>query len=322
MIVFLLKRVAGAVANLVIVSALIFVGTNLLPGDPAHAILGRDATPERVAALSASLQLDEPILSRYLGWLSDASHGDFGRSITQGIGRSFSEEGASGTEVSELIRTPLENTAILASISLVLLVIGSLFLGTMAALRRASPTDTIVQIVTLVFISLPEFVFGAILIILFSFVWPVFPAITASVSPDGLVLPVAALVLGVMGVTARLVRIGVIEVLDTNYVMSARLRGIPEFRILRTHVLPNALGPALQAIAMATGIFMGGVVVIEYLFGYPGIGTGFVSAVAGRDYPVVQAYTLVLAGTYIVANLIADTIAVLTNPRLRVAMTK
>ncbi len=139
-------------------------------------------------------------------------------------------------------------------------------------------------------------------------------------TPEALVLPVATLVLGMLGVTARLVRVGVLETLGSNHVMSARLRGIPEPRVIRSHVLPTALGPSLQALAIATGIFVGGVVVIEYLFGYPGIGTGFVSAVAGRDYPVVQAYTLLLAGAYIVANVVADTITAITNPRIRASL--
>jgi peptide/nickel transport system permease protein len=317
---FVLKRVGGGLASLLIVSVLVFVGTNLLPGDPAHAILGRDATPARVAQLRKSMKLDQPVPVRYLRWLAGVSHGDFGRSITQG-GGALADRSVSGTPVSTLIGPPLGNTLVLASISFVLLVAGSLVLGTAAAIRRASPLDTAVQVATLLFIALPEFVLGALLIIVFGFLWPVLPAVTLTVSPAGLVLPVATLVLGMLGVTARLVRVSVIDVLDTNYVMNARLRGVPEARVIRAHVLPNALGPTLQVLAITTGIFVGGVVVVEYLFGYPGIGTGLVTAVAGRDYPVVQAYALILAGTYIVANLIADTVTALTNPRLRVAMT-
>jgi peptide/nickel transport system permease protein len=319
MVRFLLRRVGGGVASLLIVSILVFVGTNLLPGDPAHAILGKNATRAGVTELRKSLNLDQPIPVRYLEWLGGVMHGDFGRSVAQG-GGAFAGQRGSGTPVTTLVGPPLLNTLVLASISFTLLVAGSLLLGTAAALRRASTLDSTIQVVTLLFIAMPEFVLGAVLIILFAFVWPVLPAVSLTVSPAALVLPVATLVLGMLGVTARLVRVSVIEVLNTNYVFNARLRGIPEARVIRSHVLPNALGPALQVLAITTGIFVGGVVVVEYLFGYPGIGTGLVNAVAGRDYPVVQAYALILAGTYIAANLIADAITALTNPRLRAVM--
>ncbi|MGH2944739.1 MAG: ABC transporter permease [Solirubrobacteraceae bacterium] len=320
MLLLVLKRLGGGLVSLLVVSVLIFAGTNLLPGDPAVAILGKSATPERTEALRESLNLDESVVSRYVEWLGGVARGDFGTSLTQGVG-SFTESGGTGTPVNELIGPALGNTAILASISLALLVVASLLIGTVSALRRGSGLDTVLQVAMLVCIALPEFVLGAILIILFGFVWPILPAVSVSVTPEALVLPVATLVLGMLGVTARLVRVGVIEVLDTNYVATARLRGVPEARVIRHHVLPNALGPSLQSLAIATGIFVGGVVVIEYLFGYPGIGTGFVSAVAGRDYPVVQAYTLILAGAYIVANVVADTITTLANPRLRTGLT-
>ena len=315
---FVLKRLAGGLVSLLVLSALVFAATNLLPGDPAVAILGKSATPERTAALRESLDLDQSVAARYAEWLGGVVQGDFGTSITQGVG-SFTESGGTGASVGELMGPALRNTAILASIALALLVCLSLLIGTISALKRGSRLDTGLQVVLLVFIALPEFVLGAILIILFGFAWPILPAVSVSVTPEALVLPVATLVLGMLGVTARMVRVGVVETLQSNYVMNARLRGVPEARVIRHHVLPNALGPSLQALAIATGLFVGGVVVVEYLFGYPGIGTGFVSAVAGRDYPLVQAYTLVLAGTYIVANVAADTVTALTNPRLRTA---
>jgi peptide/nickel transport system permease protein len=303
------------------VSVLIFAATNLLPGDPAAAILGKEATPERLAELRAELGTDRPAPERYVDWLSGVATLDFGRSVTQGVG-AFAEAGAGGTPVTELIGTSIKNTAILAAVALVLLVALSILLGTVAAIRQGRPLDSSIQVVGLVFIAVPEFVLGAVLVILFSFVWPVLPAVSVDVTARTLVLPVATLVLCMLGVTVRLVRVGVIEVLQTNYVASARLRGIREATVLRRHVLPNSLGPTMQVFAIATGLFVGGVVVVEYLFGYPGIGTGFVNAVAGRDYPVVQAYTLVLAAAYIVANIIADVVTVLSNPRLRVAVAR
>jgi peptide/nickel transport system permease protein len=235
--------------------------------------------------------------------------------VTQG-GGTFGEF-AGGTKVTSIVGTPLRNTAILASIAFALVVMISLLLGGIAALRQGSPEDTLIQVSTLVFIALPEFVLGSILIILFAFVWPVLPAVTLTPTPAGLVLPVATLVLGVLGVTARLVRVGVAETLGANFVTNARLRGIPERRILRRHVLPNALGPTIQVFAMTAGAFVGTIVVVEYLFGYPGVGTGFVNAVSGRDYPVVQAYALLFAGTYVVANIIASTLSMALSPRQR-----
>ncbi len=305
----------GVVA-LLVVSALIFAATNLLPGNPATAILGKTATPARVASLKAQLGLDRSLVERYVSWLGGAVHLDFGHSVVQGVG-AYSDIGAGGTSVTKLIGSSLGKTAILAGISLVLVAILSILLGTAAALRRGSFVDSGIQVVGLLFIGLPEFVLGAILIIVFCFIWPVFPSISIEVSPSSLALPVATLVLCMLGVTVRYVRVGVIDVLRTNYVACARLRGVPEPRVLRRHVLPNALGPTMQVFAMVTGTFVGGVVVIEYLFAYPGIGTGFVNAVSGRDYPVIQAYTLILAGAYIVANLIADVVTMLCNPRLR-----
>jgi peptide/nickel transport system permease protein len=303
-----------------VVSALVFVGTNLLPGDPAYAILGRDATPARIADLRQELNLDEPVVSRYAVWLKDALRGDFGRSVTQG-GGTFGEF-AGGTKVTSLVGPSLRNTAVLASISLALVVAGSLLLGAISAVRRGSPEDTAIQVVTLVFIALPEFVLGSSFIILFAFVWPVLPAVTLAPSAAGLVLPIATLVLGGLGVTARLVRVGVIETLNANYVTDARLRGIPERRVLRRHVLPNALAPTIQVFAMTAGAFVGAIVVVEYLFGYPGVGTGFATAVSGRDYPVVQAYALIFAGTYIVANVFASTLTLMFSPLQRTAIAR
>jgi peptide/nickel transport system permease protein len=315
MTAYILRRCGGAVVVLLVVSALVFIATNLLPGNPSNAILGRDATPARVTELTRELGLDKPLIERYGAWLGNAAQGDFGRSVTQG-GGAFGEFGH-GTKVRTLVAPALRNTAILASVSLSLVILTSLLLGTFSALRQSRPEDNLAQVVTLVFLALPDFVLGAILIILFAFVWPVLPAVTLTPSVSGLVLPVATLVLGLLGVTARLIRVGVIDVLSSNYVTSARLRGVPERRLLRSHVLPNALGPTLQVFAMAAGDFVGAVVVVEYLFGYPGIGTGFVEAVSGRDYLVVQAYALIFAAVYILANLIAGTLTVAATPRLR-----
>jgi len=317
---FLLRRALLALASLLVMSFLVFSATNLLPGNPAYAILGKEATPEKVADLQAALGLNKPFFERYFEWLGGIFRLDLGNSVTQGIGAFGDAGGAVGTPVSELIAASLRNTLVLAAVSLFLLIVLSIALGIISALRQGRPSDSGIQVVSLFFIALPEFVLGALLILLFSFAWPILPPVTINVTPIGLVLPVATLVLCMLGVTVRLVRVGVLEVLGENYVATARLRGIPERRIIRSYVLPNSMGPTLQVFAIATGLFVGGMVVVEYLFGYPGIGTAFVSAVAGRDYPVVQAFALILGGAYIVANLVADLITMVLNPRIRMGM--
>lgn len=319
MINYLLRRIGLVAASVGALTALVFLATNLLPGNPAIAILGKDAKPEKVLIIQEALGLDEPILIRYVKWIGDALQFDFGRSVTQGLD-GFSNAGTLGTPVSELIISPLKNSAILASVSLILLVILTLLIGTYTALRAGSKIDKSIQIVGLLFIALPEFVLGAILIVIFCFALPILPAVSFTITPTNLVLPVATLLLSMIGVTMRLVRVGVIEVLKTNFVITARLRGIPERRIIRKYLLPSALAPTLQIFAIAAGLFVGGMVVVEYLFGYPGIGSGFVSAVAGRDYPLVQAYAVILGGTYVIANFIVDIITYFTNPKLRTLM--
>jgi peptide/nickel transport system permease protein len=294
----------------------VFLATNLLPGNPAIAILGKEATPEKVLVIQEALGLDEQVVARYVNWIGNVLQLDFGRSVTQGLD-AFSNQGLLGTPVSELIISPLKNSVILASVSLTLLIILTLLIGTYTALRAGSKIDKSIQIVGLLFISLPEFVLGAILIVLFCFTIPILPAVSFTVSPINLILPVTTLLLSMIGVTMRLVRVGVIDVLKTNFVITARLRGIPERTIIRKYLLPSALAPTLQIFAIAAGLFVGGMVVVEYLFGYPGIGSGFVSAVAGRDYPLVQAYAIILGGTYVIANFVVDIITFFTNPKLR-----
>ena len=316
MIYYLLRRVGLVATSVGALTVLVFLATNLLPGNPAIAILGKEATPEKVLVIQKALGLDEQVVTRYVNWIGNVLQLDFGRSVTQGLD-AFSNQGLLGTPVSELIISPLKNSVILASVSLTLLIILTLLIGTYTALRAGSKIDKSIQIVGLLFISLPEFVLGAILIVLFCFTIPILPAVSFTVSPINLILPVTTLLLSMIGVTMRLVRVGVIDVLKTNFVITARLRGIPERTIIRKYLLPSALAPTLQIFAIAAGLFVGGMVVVEYLFGYPGIGSGFVSAVAGRDYPLVQAYAIILGGTYVIANFVVDIITFFTNPKLR-----
>ena len=166
-------------------------------------------------------------------------------------------------------------------------------------------------------VALPEFVVGIVLVLAFAIAWPVFPAVTFQVTATGLVLPVATLLMLSLAYTARMVRAGVIEVLSSEYVAMARLKGMPERSVIRHHVLPNAIGPSLHAFALTAAWLAGGVVIVEYLFAYPGIGRLLIDAVTSRDVPMVEAVSLILAAVYVIGNLLADVATILLTPRLR-----
>jgi peptide/nickel transport system permease protein len=302
---FVLGRLLAAVGTLVIVSMLIFAATEILPGDPATAALGRDATPQRVERLREQLHLDRPVVERYGDWAWGLLHGDLGRSAVNGAG------------VADQVGDRLRNSALLLLVTLAALVPLSLLLGVVAALREGSRLDTVTQVVTVTGMAVPEFVVGAGLIVLFGIVWPILPAVSITVSATTLVLPAVALVFLSVAYTARMVRAGVIEVLHSEHVAMARLKGLSERKVIRRHVLPNALGPATHALALTIAYLAGGVVIIEYLFGYPGIGGALVDAVSSRDAPTIEALTLIIAAVYIVGNLLADVTTILLTPRLR-----
>jgi peptide/nickel transport system permease protein len=301
----ILGRIAAGAATLLVASALIFTATQLLPGDLATATLGRDATPAAVAQLRESLGLDRPAALRYLDWLGGIAQLDLGKSAVNNV------------RVSDTIAQPLRNSALLVAVTLGLLIPLSLRLGTAAALRRGSVFDLASQLVTVMLVALPEFVVGIVLVLAFAIAWPVLPAVTFQVSAQGLVLPVATLLMLSLAYTARMVRAGVIEVLSSEYVAMARLKGMPERSVIRHHVLPNAIGPSLHAFALTAAWLAGGVVIVEYLFAYPGIGRLLIDAVTSRDVPMVEAVSLILAAVYVIGNLLADVATILLTPRLR-----
>jgi peptide/nickel transport system permease protein len=301
----ILGRIAAGAATLLVASALIFTATQLLPGDLATAALGRDATPDAVKQLRQRLGLDRPAVLRYGDWLNGIAHLDLGKSAINGV------------RVSSTIAQPLRNSALLVAITLGLLMPLSLLLGTATALRRGSFFDIGSQLVTVALVALPEFVVGIVLVLTFAIAWPVLPAVAFQVTPEALVLPVATLLMLSIAYTARMVRAGVIEVLSSEYVAMARLKGMPERSVIRHHVLPNAIGPSLHAFALTAAWLAGGVVIVEYLFAYPGIGRLLVDAVTSRDVPMVEAVSLILAAVYVVGNLIADVATILLTPRLR-----
>ncbi|MDX6618380.1 MAG: peptide/nickel transport system permease protein [Gaiellales bacterium] len=298
-------RLLGGIATLLAASVLIFATVEFLPGDAASAYLGRDATPTAAAKLRKEFGLDRPITQRYADWIWSVMHGDLGKSP------------ANGVQVSTLIGTRLGNSAVLVGITLLLLIPLSLVVGTVAALRRGSPIDTAIQLATLATVALPEFVVGIAFILAFAFIWRLLPAVSFELSLRTLILPVATLLVVSFAYTARMVRAGVVGVLDQEFVDMARMKGLPERLVIRRHVLPNSLVPSVQAFALTAAWMPGGIIIIESLFGFPGMGVGLVQAVSARDTPTVEALTLIVATVYVIANLLSDIFTVLATPRLR-----
>lgn len=314
---FLFRRLVGAVLTLLIAATVVFVAAEAIPADAAEAILGRNATAPNVAVLRHELGLDEPMITRYWHWLTGIVQLHFGNSITVGFENLLNGKPALGAPVAGLIGGHVLDTMILAGISLALIVPLSILIGVWSGLHEGSRGDGATQVVILALTALPEFVMGVILVIIFAFVWPVLPAVSLGPTPKNLVLPVATLVALSVGYTARFIRAGVVEAAQSDYVALARLKGLPERVVVRRHILPNSVGPSLQAFALVTGWLAGGIVIVEYLFAYPGMGQDLVSAVSRRDLPVIQAYTLILATVYVLANLVADILIILVNPKLR-----
>ena len=304
-------RLAAGIVTLLAASILIFVTVDLLPGDAVTAYLGRDAAadPAAVAQLRKQYGLDRPVIVRYGDWISGAVRLDFGVSI------------ANRQPVSDLIGLRLRRTAIILAIALAIIFPLALVVGTVSALRRDTLLDSGLQVSMLSLASLPSFVVGIALIVLFSFVWHLLPAVALDLSPRALVLPIATLVLGWMPFTARMVRVGVVQALDSEYVQMARLKGLSERDVVRSHVLPNSLVPAIQAFALTAAGMPAGIVIVEYLFGFQGIGVFLIDSVRSRDAATVEAVTLILVAVYIVANLLSDIFTILLTPRLRTEAT-
>lgn len=309
---FIVRRLMLGVLVMFLVSVLVFVATQAL-GDPARAILGRDATPERLAALQKTLNLDRSLVGQYLGWAGGLLHFDLGDSL------------AAQQPVTTVLHDRLINSSILVLCAAVISIPLSIALGSWAALRREKAFDTISTNLMLLLAALPEFVVAVLLVILFATTvlhW--LPAISSVPpgtrpwdDPKVLVLPTATLVIAVAPYVARIMRASMVEVLESDYVEMARLKGLSEHTVLIRHALPNAIGPVFQVIAINLAYLAGGVVVIEYVFNYPGIGAGLQDAVVNHDLPVVQALAMLIAGVYVVLNLLADVATILVTPRLR-----
>ncbi len=314
-----LQRLGLGVLTLFFVSVIIFSSIEFLPGDFTQAVLGQTATEETVAAFRRELGLDQPAYIRYFDWIGALAQGD--------LGTSFSGRAASGVDrsrpVVDLVGPRLENTLFLATMTAIIAVPLALTLGILAALYRGSIFDRGVNAVTLTTISMPEFLVAYILILVLASLNPIFPSL-ANVTSDTpfwervykCALPALTLTLVIMAHMMRMTRAAIINLLASPYIEMARLKGISPRQVILTHALPNAWAPIANVVAFNLAYLVVGVVVVEVVFVYPGVGQLMVDAVTTRDIPVVQACALIFAATYIILNLIADIISIVTNPRL------
>jgi peptide/nickel transport system permease protein len=313
---FVMKRLAFGLGALIAISIAIFVVTQALPADPAKTILGRDATPESLASLREVLGLNKSLLSQYTNWLGEVFRGDFGTSFTTQM------------SVSSYLGPRFGNSLFLMVIGAVFSIPISILLGALQALKRDTRFDSTASFASLVMAALPEFVMGTALIVIFAtsvFQW--FPAVVfldEGARPwndlNGVVLPITTLVLGCIPYVSRTTRASMIEVLESDYVEMARLKGLSERKVLLRHALPNALGPVLQVSALNIAYLVGGAVIVERLFNYPGVGSALTEAIAKRDLPVIQFLSLLIGGVYVLTNLVADVATVLVTPRLRTSL--
>jgi peptide/nickel transport system permease protein len=308
----IVQRLLSALLTLLLVSFLVFAVLEILPGDVATRILGRDATAESLAALRERMHLDDPALLRYARWLWSVLQGDLGQSL------------ASARTVTEVLAPRVVNTAILAAYAFILYIPLALVPALIQAVRRDRPLDHAFSVLTLVLLSMPDFLLGTLLMLLFVLVIPILPAMsTVDHSSDlseylyATTLPALTLAIVMAVYAVRMLRDNLIEVLDADFIRMAELRGIPAGRVVWRHALPNALVPTLNVTALNLAYLVGGVVVVEKVFAYPGFGSLLVDSLQLRDFPLIEATILLAAAVYIAANFLADVAAILLNPRLR-----
>lgn len=306
------KRIAFGFLTILVISMLIFVGVEALPGDLAEAVLGQNALPQTVEAFRRELKLDMPPHVRYFAWLGDFVRGDFGNSL------------ANGRSIAELIGWRLANTLFLAGMTAIVAVPLAIILGLLAALYRNSWFDRAISIATLSTISFPEFFVAYILIALLSVQLILFPSLSNIHSGmsfferiNVIFLPSLTMTLVVVAHMMRMTRAAIINVLTSPFIEMARLKGMSRVRIILHHALPNALSPIINVVVLNLAYLVVGVVVVEVVFVYPGLGQLLVDSVSKRDLPVVQACGLIFAATYVLLNLIADVLSMLSNPKLR-----
>jgi peptide/nickel transport system permease protein len=311
----IVRRLVVGVVVVWVVSVVVFLATQLLPGDAAGELLGRFANPASINALQREMHLNTPAIDQYGHWLSDLVTGHWGESLV------------SSSSVASIVGTGAENTGLVMLLTTVIATPIAVVVGAYSALRTEGIADRVASVLTLLLVALPSFVIAvALIFFLATTVFHVLPA-TSTLNPSQstfaqlklLVLPVITLVLAVLPYPTRMIRASMVEVLRSDYVLVARLHGLSERRVVFLHAVPNAIVTTIQATALNLVFLAGGVVVVETVFAYPGIGYAFVEAVDNRNIPVVQTLTVVLAGFYILVNLLADVLTILATPRLRVS---
>lgn len=306
------QRIALGFLLLLAASALIFAGTEILPGDVAQSILGQSATPEALANLRRDLGLNDPALTRYFNWLGAAMQGDLGNALSN------------GKNISEALGKRLGNTLFLAGCAALISVPLAVMLGLVAVQHKNRWPDKLISGVTLASISLPEFFIGYLLIYFISVKLRWFPSVaiindTMSLGDklSAIALPVAVLTMVVLAHMMRMTRAAILNVMQSAYVETAELKGLTPFNVIRKHAFPNAIAPIVNVVMLNLAYLVVGVVIVEVIFVYPGMGQYLVDHVAKRDVPVVQAVALIFAAVYISLNIVADIVSIVTNPRLR-----
>lgn len=311
-VLLVMRRTLLSAVTLLLVSLIVFSVLEILPGDVATRILGRDATPEALDLLRSELGLDRPAAVRYLDWLGGLMTGDLGRSLV------------SSRPLSEILAPRIFNTVMLSLYAFVLYLPLTVIPAVIQAMTRDRAPDHAFSVVTLVLLSMPDFLLATILLLAFVLWVPVLPAMSLVDATSGfaeymraMTLPAVTLAIVMAVYAVRMLRDNLIEVLDSDYVRMAELKGLSRARVLLRHALPNALVPTLNVTALNLAYLVGGVVVVEKVFSYPGFGTLLVDSLQLRDLPVIEATVMIAALVYVAANLVADVAAILLNPRLR-----
>ena len=308
----IVHRFGFGLVTLLVITILISLALEALPGDFAEQRLGQSATPETIAAIRDQLGLNQPVHIRYVQWLGNFLQGDMGISLSN------------SRPVAELLASRLGNTLFLAVASAIVAVPLALFLGIVAALYRESLLDKLISTATLAAISLPEFFIGYMLVALFAVNWQIFPAISSISDSMSLgekiyasLLPIATLTFVIVAHMMRMTRAAIINLMQSPFIEMANLKGLTRARIVTHHALPNALSPIINVVVLNLAYLVVGVVVVEVVFIYPGLGLLMIDSVTSRDLPIVQACILIFGATYITLNMLADILSIVSNPRLR-----
>lgn len=326
LLLFVARR---AVIGLVLVfaaAALVFAATEVLPGDAAEAMLGEHATEEQIAVVRDQLGLDRPLIVRYFEWLRALGTGDLGVSMVAG-GITPQSAITLRIPVTRLIAEPATNTLILGIVTIAALIPLSIVLGVLAGMRPGGKLDQVISVFSLAALAVPEFVVGTVLILFIALDLRLLPPVsllTPGTSPLSdpriLVLPVMTLIIASLGFTTPQIRAGIVEAMRSDYVQMARLNGVRESRVIFHWALRNSIAPAIQTVTQALQYLLGGAVLVEFIFSYPGLGRAMVTFVAARDIPVIQAVAIFIAMVYVGLNVLADVLVILVVPKARTSL--